>query len=126
MILQRHWRLSASLSVPIYCVLPCGPLYRKPPEERSGYTKSLMKATAIIPAHNEGLRIGRVLKQVTTHPLIAHTIVVDDGSSDQTVEEARKYAVSIISIPYTGKGERSRAVFLKQGALSCSFVMRIL
>lgn len=47
-----------------------------------------MKATAIIPAHNEAARIGRVLEAVAASELIDQLIVVDDGSSDDTASAA--------------------------------------
>lgn len=44
----------------------------------------LIKITCIIPAYNEGARIGDVLRVASEHPLIDEIIVVDDGSIDDT------------------------------------------
>jgi glycosyltransferase involved in cell wall biosynthesis len=43
-----------------------------------------MTLSCIIPAWNEGPRIAAVLRIVASHPLVAETIVVDDGSTDDT------------------------------------------
>lgn len=40
--------------------------------------------SCIVPAYNEGPRIGRVLATLAAHPLLNEVIVVDDGSSDDT------------------------------------------
>src|SRR3989338_10301834 len=49
------------------------------------------KISLIIPAYNEAKQIGRVLKTVKNHPLIGEVIVVNDGSTDETSKEVKKY-----------------------------------
>ncbi len=46
--------------------------------------KKIKKVSAIIPAYNEGPRIGRVLRILLKTPLINEIIAVDDGSIDNT------------------------------------------
>jgi glycosyltransferase involved in cell wall biosynthesis len=50
--------------------------------------------TAILPAYNEGGRIGNVLAVLHNVPEIQEIIVVDDGSNDSTLEEAKKAEAS--------------------------------
>jgi len=45
--------------------------------------------TAIIPAHNEAETIGNVLKILSQVDCLSEIIVVDDGSTDHTVEEVQ-------------------------------------
>jgi len=54
------------------------------------------KISAVIAAYNEAPRIGEVLKIVSSSPLINEVIVIDDGSSDNTFEIAKKFDVKII------------------------------
>ncbi|MBI3627849.1 MAG: glycosyltransferase family 2 protein [Candidatus Sungbacteria bacterium] len=51
-----------------------------------------MKISCVIPAYNEDKRIGSVLEIASRHPLISETIVVDDGSQDDTKDVAAKFA----------------------------------
>jgi glycosyltransferase involved in cell wall biosynthesis len=58
--------------------------------------KGRLKISAIIPAYNEEGRISRVLEAVTSSPLLDEIVVVDDGSTDRTYEEARSFPVKVI------------------------------
>jgi len=49
-----------------------------------------MKITVVIPAFNEGKRIGKVLKALSNYPYLV--IVVNDGSSDDTKKVVEKFS----------------------------------
>ena len=53
-----------------------------------------MKIFVVIPAHNEEKKIGKVLKDLKKNGYM-HVIVVDDGSSDRTMDIAENYATVI-------------------------------
>lgn len=53
---------------------------------------------AIVPAYNEGIRIGHVLDVLKKVPLVDRVVVVDDGSDDNTSETAEKYGVEVIRL----------------------------
>ena len=64
-----------------------------------------MDISVIIPAYNEEGRIGNVLSPLIGLELIKEIIVVNDGSNDNTSEEAKKYPVKVIDIEHNkGKG----------------------
>ncbi len=56
----------------------------------------------MIPAHDEGSTIGGVIEPLLRHPLIDEVIVVDDGSSDDTVIRAREAGATVMSLPLNG------------------------
>ena len=64
----------------------------------------------VVPAFNEVKSIGQVVNQVVTFGF--QTLVVDDGSIDQTADVARQYGAHVVSLPLnSGDG----------GALRCGF-----
>ena len=62
-----------------------------------------MRASVIIPTHNEGQAIGRVLADLPSS-LVTEVIVVDSNSTDGTAEVARKMGARVISEPRRGYG----------------------
>jgi glycosyltransferase involved in cell wall biosynthesis len=64
---------------------------------------------AVIPAHNEGRRIGAVVGRAADRIPV---IVVDDGSTDDTADKARSAGATVIEQrPNQGKGAALRAGF---------------
>lgn len=65
-----------------------------------------MKIAAVLPAYNEEARIASVIKAVLKAPSIDEVIVVNDGSSDRTLEVAQAIpGVDTVDLPLnTGKG----------------------
>lgn len=64
-----------------------------------------MKIAAIIPAYNEERTIGNIVEAVRQVPLICETIVVSDGSTDNTAQVARSYGANVIELTDNmGKG----------------------
>jgi len=58
----------------------------------------------IIPALNEAEAIGPTLRELPWH-LLAECIVVDNGSTDATAEEAQRNGASVIRDPRRGYGQ---------------------
>lgn len=73
---------------------------------------------AIIPAYNEAERIAQTVKAVQMVPEIEHILVVNDGSTDSTAEEAMKTGAQLLNLPdNVGKGgAMNRAVAELDGA----------
>jgi len=64
-----------------------------------------VKSAVIIPAYNEEQTIGKVIEAVKQVPFIAETIVVSDGSTDNTAEIARILGVKVVTLEHNlGKG----------------------
>jgi glycosyltransferase involved in cell wall biosynthesis len=67
----------------------------------------MMRAAAVIPAFNEAASIAAVVAGV--RPAVAHVVVVDDGSSDATADEARRAGAEVLVHPSNrGKGHAVR------------------
>jgi glycosyltransferase involved in cell wall biosynthesis len=57
------------------------------------------RVSAVIPAYCEGRTIAEVITPLVRHPLIGEVIVVSDGSTDDTVEQARACGARVIELP---------------------------
>src|SRR3984957_10244476 len=64
--------------------------------------------TVIIPALNEEKTIRQVIRQAKRNELVNEIIVVDDMSTDDTIAEARKEDVRVITSTHVGKGDAMR------------------
>ena len=71
--------------------------------------------TAVVPCFNERATIGELISRVLASPYIAEIVVVDDGSTDGTLEEARAITdprVRVLEQPVNmGKGAALRRGF---------------
>src|SRR5258708_696639 len=65
----------------------------------------MKKVSCIIPAYNEGERIGRVLEAAVGHHLIEEIIVIDDGSSDNTKDIVKGFGGVTFIEHGTNKGK---------------------
>ncbi len=54
------------------------------------------KTVALVPAYNEGPRLTGVLEVITSCPLVDETIVIDDGSVDETSQVAAAFPVKLL------------------------------
>jgi phosphoserine phosphatase SerB len=64
--------------------------------------------SVIIPALNEEKTIRKVIRQAKRNDLVSEIIVVDDRSMDNTISEARKENIRIITSTRLGKGHSMR------------------
>ncbi len=71
-----------------------------------------MKITAVIPAYNEATRIGETVTGVSTY--VQETIVVDDGSADDTSDRARAAGAIVFRHPVN----RGQGAALRTGTIA--------
>ncbi len=81
-----------------------------------------VKTVALVPAYNEGPRLGRVLEIITSSPLVDETIVLDDGSGDDTADVAATFPVKVLR---WGKN-RGKGAALQAGLEEASDATRFL
>lgn len=70
-----------------------------------------MKVAVIIPCLNESAAIAKVVRDCKTHLAFATVYVLDNGSEDNTSEEAAKAGAKVIHSPQRGKGNVLRHAF---------------
>jgi glycosyltransferase involved in cell wall biosynthesis len=82
------------------------------------------ECAAVIPCFNEAARIGGIAAAVQKH--VGRVIVVDDGSTDGTVECARDAGAETLELPInSGKGAALRHGWLRARALGCKWVLML-
>ena len=73
------------------------------------YSKNLGRIIVIIPAYNEDSRIATVVMGSMTYLPV---LVIDDGSTDETVQESRSSGAEVLlQAPNQGKGAALQAGF---------------
>lgn len=71
--------------------------------------EQVVRVSCIIPAYNEGARIGAVLRAVSDHPLVDEVLVIDDCSQDDTASVAESFA-GVTLIRQAQNGGKTRAL----------------
>lgn len=59
-----------------------------------------MKILIIVPAYNEAEQIGQVVEDIRTHVPYADIVVVNDGSRDDTLDQALLTGATVLNLPY--------------------------
>lgn len=78
---------------------------RLPDETGKGAENLSFYAAAIVPAYNEGPRVGSVLEEILESGLFKTVVAVDDGSTDETFNEILAHPVVPVRHPENrGKG----------------------
>ncbi|HSD73352.1 MAG TPA: glycosyltransferase family 2 protein [Steroidobacteraceae bacterium] len=75
------------------------------------------QVSAVIPAYSEGRTIGDVIAALVDHPLVGEVIVVSDGSTDDTVEQARARGARVIELSVN----RGKAAAIEKGVQAASY-----
>ena len=85
--------------------------------------KKYMKVSVIVPAYNEEETVATVVKVIKSVSYVDEVIVVNDGSSDNTVEEAEKAGAIVFSHEKNkGKGEALKTGYLKSDSDIVAFI----
>ncbi|ENV48652.1 hypothetical protein P255_00161 [Acinetobacter brisouii CIP 110357] len=72
----------------------------------------MVKTSVVLPAKNEAGAIGQTIEQILALQLVDEVIVVNDGSSDQTLQVAEQAGAKVISHPYS----KGNGAAIKTGA----------
>lgn len=68
------------------------------------------QTVVLVPVYNEAPRLAPVLEVILSSPLVDKTVVIDDGSEDNTFAVAEKYPVELLRFPENrGKGAALQA-----------------
>ena len=59
-----------------------------------------LRKLAIVPAYNEADIVGRVVRDIQRHAPGFHVLVVDDGSTDATAQEAQAQGATVLRHPF--------------------------
>lgn len=77
----------------------------------------------VICAHNEGPRVGAVVRTLVQSQAFSRVLVVDDGSSDDTARAARRAGADVLSLtPNRGKGGAMLAGWRETGSGDVAFI----
>lgn len=71
-----------------------------------------MKISVVLPAKNEAGAIGQTIAQILALDLVMEVIVVNDGSTDQTLQVAEQTGAKVVSHPYS----KGNGAAIKTGA----------
>ena len=85
---------------------------REPPEHGRDTSRGPRRVAVVIPARNEGDRIGHTVRTVLDQAMPGVTpevIVVDDGSTDGTAGAAAAAGARVISVPAEASGSPGAA-----------------
>lgn len=72
----------------------------------------MLKISIVLPAKNESAAIGQTIEKILALQLVDEVIVVNDGSSDQTLQVAEQAGAKVISHPYS----KGNGAAIKTGA----------
>ncbi len=82
------------------------------------------RVSCIIPAYNEGARIGAVLQAVAGHPMIDEVLVIDDASGDNTAEVAVS-TPGVTLIRHLRNGGKTKALATGFAAMRADHVLML-